>query len=153
MVELSVKEDVTLISFHDSPANMDMISLIFRMIADAGIDVDMISHTPPNGQHASLSFTVDDEDFGGILQISAKLREVNSDLKISVSSGNCKISVMDSEMNGVPGYAAKVFSAASNVHTDIRMITTSVDDISLLVVKADLESTLHAIRCALSCNV
>lgn len=150
MVELSVKEDVTLISFHDSPANMEMISLIFRMIADAGIDVDMISHTPPNGQHSSLSFTVDDNDFGGILQISAKLREFNPDLKISVSSGNCKISVMDPDMNGLPGYAAKVFSAASDAHTDIRMITTSVDDISLLVVKADLESTVHAIRSALS---
>ena len=153
MVEISVKEDVTLISFHDSPANMDMISLIFRRIAQAGIDVDMISQTPPNGQHSSLSFTVDDGDFGGILQISEELREINPDLKISVSSGNCKISVMDPEMNGLPGYAAKVFSAASKVHTDIRMITTSESDISLLVVKADLQSALQAIKSSLHTGI
>ena len=49
-------------------------------------------------------------------------------------------------MRGTPGVAAKVFSAVSKVKADIRMITTSEVDISLLVVKADADMTVVAIR-------
>ena len=149
MFDISVREDVTLISLHDSPAQIDRIAAVFQKIANAGINVDMISQTPPNGQHSDLSFTVDGEHFGIILRVCAELRETNADLKISVSSGNCKISVLDPEMNDMPGYAAKVLAAAASVHSDIRMVTTSECDISILVVQADLENTVQAIRAAL----
>lgn len=146
MFEITVREDVTLISIHDSSADISTVANVFRKIAEAGINVDMISQTPPNGQHSSLSFTVDGEEFGGILRVCAEMREHNPELKISVSSGNCKISVYDSQMNEEPGYAAKVLSAAESVRSDIRMVTTSECDISVLVVQADLESTVQAIR-------
>ena len=41
---ITVVEDVTLISLQDSPADINLISKIFEMISNAGIDVDMISH-------------------------------------------------------------------------------------------------------------
>ena len=85
---ISVNEDVTLISLSDSPADINLISGIFDSIANAGIDVDMISQFPPNGTHSGLSFTVSDDDFGGILEIATKLRGINPEIKISVSSGN-----------------------------------------------------------------
>ena len=146
MFEITIREDVTLISMHDSPADIDTVAAVFQKIADAGINVDMISQTPPNGQHSSLSFTVDGDDFGGILRVCAEMREKNPDLKISVSSGNCKISVYDAQMNESSGYAAKVLAAAASVRSDIRMVTTSECDISILVVQADLENAVQAIR-------
>ena len=149
MYKITVREDVTLISMHDSPADIGTVADVFKNIADADINVDMISQTPPNGQHSSLSFTVDGEDFGGILRVCAQMREQNPDLKISVSSGNCKISVFDEQMNELPGYAARVLSAAAVARSDIRMVTTSECDISILVVQADLENTVQAIRSVL----
>ena len=146
MYEITVREDVTLISMHDSPADIGTVADVLQKIADAGINVDMISQTPPNGQHSSLSFTVDGDEFGGILRVCAEMREKNPDLKISVSSGNCKISVYDAQMNEEAGYAAKVLAAAASVRSDIRMVTTSECDISILVVQADLENTVQAIR-------
>ncbi len=143
---VTVTEDVTLISLHDSPANINLIANIFKRISDAGIDVDMISQAPPNGQHSSLSFTVYDDDFGKVLEIAAELRRLNPGLKISVSSGNCKISVFGDAMKGTPGVAAAVFSAISDANADIRMITTSEVDISMLVVKADVETAVSAIE-------
>lgn len=147
---ISVLEDVTLISLQDSPADINLISKIFKMISEAGIDVDMISQTPPHGKFSSLSFTVNDEDFGKILEINAKLRELNPDLKLNVSSGNCKISVSGDAMRGNPGVAAKVFTAVSEAHVDIRMITTSEIDISLLMAKPDAEAAVKAIENAFS---
>ena len=49
-------------------------------------------------------------------------------------------------MKGHPGVAAKVFAAAASVGCDIRMITTSETDISLLVVKPDVDATVNAIK-------
>ena len=123
-----------------------MLFRSFNMTAQAGIDVDMISQTPPSGSHSSLSFTVGDEDFGKVLEIAAELRRLNPELKISVSSGNSKIALLGESMRGQPGIAAKVFDAVASANADIRMITTSETDISLLVVKADVENTVSAIK-------
>ena len=38
-----ITEDVTLFSLCDAPADIAHIADVFKMIADAGIDVDMIS--------------------------------------------------------------------------------------------------------------
>ena len=143
---ISVVEDVTLISLYDSPADIKIISKIFDIISQYCIDVDMISQTPPSGSHYSLSFTVSGDDFGKVLEIVAALRDLNSEIKIGVSSGNCKISLFGESMRGKPGVAARVFAAASSVNADIRMITTSETDMSLLLVKADLENTVKAIK-------
>ncbi len=149
MLKITVREDVTLISMKDSPAEIGTVANVFQKIGEACINVDMISQTPPNGQHSSLSFTVDGDDFGGILRVCAEMREMNPDLKISVSSGNCKINVYDERMNECSGYAAKVFAAAASVRADIRMVTTSECDISILVVQADVDNTVQAIQSVL----
>lgn len=142
---ITIVEDVTLVSLNDSPADISKISKIFEMISDAGIDVDMISQTPPHSNRPHLSFTVGGEDLGKILEISAQLRASNPDLKLSVSNGNSKISVFGEEMRGCPGIASKVFKAVSAVKSDIVMITTSEVDISLLVPSSCLNQTVEAI--------
>ena len=88
---ISVVEDVTLVSLNDSPADMNTISKIFDMISTNNIDVDMISQTPPHSNKPHLSFTVSGDDLGKILELSAKIRELYPDIKLSVSNGNCKI--------------------------------------------------------------
>ena len=82
----------------------------------------------------------------GVLEIATQLRAENKKIKISVSSGNCKISVSGAEMEGRPGVAARVFKAAADAGCDIRMINTSETEISLLVVKADVDATIAAIK-------
>ena len=52
---ISVVEDVTLVSLNDSPADMNTISKIFDMISTNNIDVDMISQTPWRLHRADLS--------------------------------------------------------------------------------------------------
>ena len=142
---ISVSEDITLFSLSDFPADISFVAGIFDKIAETGIDVDMISQFLPNGSHSGLSFTVSD-DFGGVLETATQLRAVNRKIKISVSSGNCKISISGADMKGRPGVAARVFKAAADAGSDIRMINTSETDISLLVVKADVDATVAAIK-------
>ncbi len=141
-----VTEDVTLFSLCDAPADISHMADVFRMIADAGIDVDMISQFPLSGSNSGFSFTVSDKDFVAVLAIASELRNRSPKTKISVSSGNCKITVSGEEMRGTPGVSAGVFKAVASVDADVRMITTSEIEISMLVVKSDVDEVIDAIK-------
>lgn len=142
---ITTTDDVTLISLQDSPSDASLITSIFQKIADSGIDVDMISQTPPKSNLSDLSFTVSDEDLKKILDVISSLREVHPELKISCRSGNCKISVFGEAMRGCPGVALRVFSAVNKANADINMITTSEVDISILVAKHDATNVVDCI--------
>ncbi len=141
-----VTEDVTLFSICDAPADIEHMAEVFRLIADAGIDVDMISQFPSSGSGSGFSFTVNDKDFVAVLSIASELRARSPKTKISVSSGNCKITVSGEEMRGTPGISARIFKAAASVNADVRMITTSEIEISLLLVKSDVDNVIDAIK-------
>ena len=140
-----VTEDVTLFSLYDAPADIEHMAEVFKMIADAGIDVDMISQFPLSGSSSGFSFTVSDKDFVPVLSIASELRNRSPKTKISVSSGNCKITVSGEAMRGTPGVSARVFVAVANVEADVRMITTSEIEIAMLVVKSDVDEVVEAI--------
>ena len=142
---ITVSDEITLISISNTSADIEHIAKVFNMFSDAGINVDMISQLPPSGANSGFSFTVNDNDFISVLDICAELRKMNGEIKISVSNGNSKISVSGEAMRDLSGVAAKVFTAAAYAKADVRMITTSETDISLLVVSTDSEEVVKAI--------
>lgn len=137
--------EITLLTLQSCPSDMTFISGIFQKIAEIGINIDMISLAPAHGALTSLSFTISDMDLGRILEFTSDLHDRNN-IKTIVSSGNCKISVYDPAMKNTPGMAAKVFAAAASVQTDIRIITTSEVEISLLVTEADFNEALQSVE-------
>lgn len=142
---VSSTSDITLVTLQNCPSRMDTIAKVFARIAELGINVDMISLSPNLGATTAVSFTISDEDLGTILKFASKLRET-AKIKTIVSSGNSKINVYNEEMVNTPGMAARVFQAAAAVSPDLRIITTSDVDISILVTEAEFEPTLQAIR-------
>ena len=147
---ITTADNITLITMPGIPAEMDFIAEIFENIASLGINVDMISLTPPQGTAVDLSFTISDDDLGKLLSYNAERRS-RGETNISpvVSSGNCQISIYDKAMETTPGMAAKIFRAAAKAGTDIRIITTSEVQISLLVTQADFEAVREAVSSAL----
>lgn len=136
---VTVSENITLVTLHNIPADITFITDVFDKIAKKGVDVDMISLAPVQSSKTSLSFTIADDDLGKILTYTSKLGE--SDIKPIVSSGNCKISIDDAGMEHCPGVAANIFGRAAAAQADIRLITTSEAQVSILVAKSDLDRT------------
>ncbi|MDP4119962.1 MAG: hypothetical protein Q8876_02780 [Bacillota bacterium] len=135
---ITVNENITLITLHNIPSEITYISDIFEDIAKLNVDVDMISMSPVQSDLTSLSFTINDDDLTKLLENSVFQKPI-------VSSGNRIISIFDSAMSGTPGFAAKVFKAASSANADIRIITTSEVQISILTTEADYDETYKAI--------
>ncbi len=137
ITKITVTEDVALITLQNSPSQMAFITRVFREIAGKGINVDMISQTAPLGGKISLSFTVPGSALGDVFDIFKMLRVETPELKPVISGGNYKISLSGEIMRSLPGVAAHVFDVISGLNIDIRIITTSEVDISLLVTQAD----------------
>lgn len=144
--KISVTENVTLVSLNDSPSDIGVTAKIFEFLSNSGIDVDMISQIPPHASVPCLSFTVNDDDLGKVFSAASRLRELLPEVKLGISSGNSKISVFGEDMRNCPGVASKVFSAIAQVGAEVRMITTSEVDISILVFSHDSAAVYSAIE-------
>lgn len=148
---VTTADGITLITMPDVPADINFVAKIFENIASLGINVDMISLTPPQGPNIDLSFTIGDDDLGKLLAYNADRRNNGeSSIQPVVSSGNCQISVYDPAMETTPGMAAKIFRAAAKASADIRIITTSEVQISLLVTQADFDAVFAEIKAVLA---
>lgn len=148
--DITVSEECSLVVLDNAPTDLCFVASVFEAMAAADINIDMISQAPPKGAVSGLSFTLPDNDLGKTLEVIAQLREIYSQLKSAVSSGNCKVLVSSEEMREQPGIAARVFKAAAIAHADVRLITTSEIDISLLITQPQVEAVLDAIRQALA---
>lgn len=153
IVKITAAEDVALVTLRGCPAVLSFISHVFLEIAAKGVNVDMISQSAPAGNEISLSFTVADDDIGAVLQICARLRTETPRLKTDISGGNCKFSLSGDEMRTRPGVAAQVFAAAAAARVEVRMITTSEVDVSLLVPGEQAHAAREAFSSAFSLPV
>ena len=139
-------ENITLITLHNVPADIGYIADVFTKIAAMDIDVDMISIAPSQSTTTSVSFTINDDDLIKTISFTSGLED--GSVKSVVSSANCKISVDDDGMVGCPGFAAKVFSAVAESQTEIRLVTTSETQISILVTREDFDAAYNAVKAA-----
>ncbi len=141
--QIAVSNDITLVTLRNAPADMDFIATVFEDIAALNIDIDMISLSPVQGSTTSVSFTIKDEDIVTLLGYTSKLKVKN--IKPIVSSGNAIISLMDEGMEDNPGIAAKIFRAIANSNIDLRIVTTSQIQVSVLVTDAVFEQAYEAL--------
>lgn len=146
MRKVSYIEDVALVSLSGCPAEIGFFADVLTKVADQGVDVDMITQTPPSGGHVGLCFTLADADIPSLLKVTASLSSAYPGVKTSINGNNCKVSVSDEEMVGRPGYAADLLSRAAAANVEVRLITTSESDVSLLIVNDGLMPLLEKLR-------
>lgn len=141
--------NITLVTLQSYPANTSALSEVFESISKLDINIDMISMPPTHGDITALSFTISDEDIVPMLSYASTLK-LEKNIKVIMSSVNHKISVYDEVMKNTPGIAAKVFNAIAASDADIRLITTSEVEISMLVSEADFDTVYTSLSNALT---
>ena len=145
--KIQVSSDVTLVTLRNAPADMNFIASVFEDIAALNIDIDMISLSPVQGSSTSVSFTINDDDLMPLLGYTSKLKSKN--IKPIVSSGNSIISLTDNDMADHPGVASKIFRAIADSNIDLRIVTTSQVQVSVLVTDAVFEQAYKALSTCL----
>jgi len=133
VTQIDICEEITVITLTNMPLNLEVAVETFNRLAEARIDIDMISQTSPVGDRVSISFTCPDKDLRQVLDITKSLKEAHPKISSLVSSGNAKIQLFGQEMRGEPGVFARALSALDRAKVEPQLITTSEVDISLLV--------------------
>jgi aspartate kinase len=137
---------ITLVEVPDRPG---VAARVFKAIADANINVDMIvqniSHTP-KAPATDLSFTVDKPDLLKAAKIIEGMKEALGVRTIIADEKIGKLSIVGVGMRSYPGVAAKMFDTLAAAGINIDMISTSEIKISVVVDLARGEDAMRAVH-------
>jgi len=136
---------VTLVGIRDEPG---VAGEIFKALADAGINVDVIIQNEPVGDDelADLSFTIDSSELRTAVDAIEALGGVSEGLRTDEHIG--KVSIIGAGMRSHPGVAAKVFEILGAEKINIEMISTSPIKISCVIAAERVPDAVRALHTA-----
>lgn len=144
-MNITVTENVSAITFNNVPLYKTIMEDTLTAVAEAGINIDMISMTAPTSERFGFGFTLDDDDMPKLLTVVKRLKEKH-DITPMINSSNRKIVIKTGEMEAQAGFAAKVFNLLNKIDAMILLITTGVDEISVLIRESDGEAAEAGLR-------
>jgi len=123
---------------------------IFRALAEAGVDVDMIDQNVPasTGGLAEISFTVPRDHLPTARAALEPLAKEGTFTELMAYEDMGKVSIVGAGMRSHPGVAAKVFSVLAHQNLNIEMISTSPIRISCVIPREHVESVVQALHAA-----
>jgi aspartate kinase len=134
---------LTVLGIKDKPG---IAAAIFRPLAAAELNVDMIVQDVSEAGINNLSFTVVKSDLN---KARAVLEKVAAELQasgIQVDEAVAKVSVVGVGMRSHSGVAAQMFDALARNNVNIDMISTSEIKISVVIPEKDVETAVRAIH-------
>lgn len=135
-MNITVTENVSAVTFNNVPLYKTIMEDTLTAVAEAGINIDMISMTAPTSERFGFGFTLNDDDMPKLLTVVKALRETHG-ITPMINSSNRKIVIKTGEMEAQAGFAAKVFNLLNKIDAMILLITTGVDEISVLIRESD----------------
>ena len=136
---------LTLSGVPDEPG---VAARVFRALADAGVNVDVIVQNVSEDGVTDISFTLPHDDLETGREIAERVGgeigagEVTADAEIG------RVSVVGAGMKSNPGVAATMFETLAGEGINIEMISTSAIRISCVVAEQDVERAVQALHTA-----
>ncbi len=140
-VEILVTDDVVLVQVSGIPITATITAELFSAFSDAGINIDLISHTPA-GRCSGLSFTVMSCDFSKVLKAAAQLKGRMAAMRTSVQGGYSKITLRGAHFPDECGIASACFCALAQAEAEFALISASDTSLSVLVPSSTLDKTI-----------
>ena len=144
-MSIIVTENVSAVTFNNVPLYKTIMEDTLAAVAAADINIDMISMTAPMSERFGFGFTLSDDDMPRLLAVMKELK-AKHDITPMINSGNRKIVIKTSEMEQQAGFAAKVFALLNKIDAMILLITTGVDEISVLIRESDGDAAEQGLR-------
>ncbi|AUG57733.1 ACT domain-containing protein [Acetivibrio saccincola] len=147
VTNIDVSYNVAMITLGNMPDDINLISEIFAVLSDEGINIDMVSKPAPLKGTVSISFTLPADDMvKAITLLNDYKKKMTGNFLVEVDAYNSKVSVYGEEMKHTPGVAARVFKALAKENIEVKLITTSAVDISCLVYERSIDDAVNSIK-------
>jgi aspartate kinase len=135
---------LTLAQLPDRPG---IAAKVFKAIADANINIDVIVQTASREGFTEISFTVPTNEAAKATKVLQPLvRDIGARDMILTDASIAKLSVVGIGMRSHPGVAAKIFETLADNGINIEMISTSEIKISVIIGLKDVDKAARAIH-------
>jgi aspartate kinase len=133
----------TILAVPDRPG---IAARVFRPLADAGVNIDMIVQNVSAEGHTDISFTLPKDDVPDAERILQELaREIDA-AGVTVDPDVAKVSLIGAGMKSHPGVAADMFDALAEAGVNIEIISTSSIRVSCVIRAGDVERAVRAVH-------
>jgi aspartate kinase len=133
----------TIISVPDTPG---VAARVFRALADAGVNIDMIVQNVSAEGATDISFTLPKSDLATakpiLDQLAADIGAKSSEFDDEIA----KVSLVGAGMKSHPGVAADMFEALADAGINIEIISTSSIRVSCVVRASEVERAVQAVH-------
>jgi aspartate kinase len=133
----------TIVAVPDTPG---VAARVFRVLADAGVNIDMIVQNVSAAGTTDISFTLPKTDLATakpiLDQLAVDIGATASELDDEIA----KVSLVGAGMKSHPGVAADMFEALAEAGINIEIISTSSIRVSCVVRAADVERAVQAVH-------
>jgi aspartate kinase len=134
---------VSLIGVPDRPG---IAARVFRELARAGVNIDMIVQNVSQHGEATISFTLPKSDVPIADPILARLRDEIGASAVEQDADIAKISLIGAGMKSHPGVAADMFDALAEAGINIEIISTSSIRVSCVIRASEVERAVRAVH-------
>jgi aspartate kinase len=135
--------EVTIQGVPDQPG---IAARVFRPLADAGINVDMIVQNVSEAGRTDISFTLPKDDLPHAEPLLQGLAQQVGATGFSVDPAIGKVSLVGAGMKSHPGVAADMFDALAEAGINIGIISTSSIRISCVVAEREVERAVQVVH-------
>jgi aspartate kinase len=134
---------VTVTGVPDRPG---IAAQLFRTLAEADINVDMIVQNVSAEGVTDISFTLPREDLAAGTRITESVAEAIGAGGVTTDEQIARVSLVGAGMKSNPGVAATMFEVLAAEGVNIEMISTSAIRISCVIPEDDLEKAVNALH-------
>ncbi|HEX6762304.1 MAG TPA: aspartate kinase [Gaiellaceae bacterium] len=134
---------VTIAGVPDRPG---IAAALFRPLAAAGINVDMIVQNVSEEGRTDISFTLPRDDLDRAQPVLESAAASLDAAGVSADRRIAKVSLVGAGMKSDPGVAADMFDALAEAGINIAIISTSPIRISCVVGEDDVEAAVRAVH-------
>ncbi len=128
------------------PDRPGIAATVFRALANASVNVDMIVQNVSTQGHTDISFTVPLEDLARARSVIERLVADVEAAGFSSDENVGRVSLVGAGMRTNPGIAATMFETLANAGVNIEMISTSSIRISCVVAAGDVEKAVQVLH-------
>jgi aspartate kinase len=134
------------VTLEEVPDQPGAAARVFKAIAGAGINVDMIVQNVSHDGTTDLSFTIPEEDLPRMKSVLDRVIEEVGAIRYSSDDRIAKVSLVGAGMRSHPGVAADMFEALASKSINIEMISTSSIRVSCVIRAEQADDAVRVIH-------
>lgn len=143
---LAFEGNVTKITIGNLPNELTTLSSVFTLLAENGINVDIIIQSVNKQEKTDISFSIDTAIFDETINLLERYKNTLQFGSILHEGGLAKVSIVGSGMISNPGVAAQMFKALSDQNIMIKMVSTSEIKVSTVVEQQDMIKAIETLH-------